>query len=120
MARLALAATLRERGDAVSLVLGDLIEFHRREDKPLSWKMFDRDQSTAEELRDDPCCVGGIFAVGAPRKSKQSLIQTYQFDRSQECKLRADEETKVMFCGALKTKFTLVAINYESVSWNSK
>jgi predicted RecB family nuclease len=114
IARLALAVRLRGRGDTVSQVLGDLIEFHRREDKPRSWKMFDRDQATAEELRDDPCCVEGITAVGTPRIRKQSLIQTYQFDPSQECKLRADDETKVMFCGALDAKFTLVAINYDS------
>ena len=56
-----------------------------------------------------------------PRIRKQSLIQTYQFDPSQECKLRADEETEVMFCGALKTKFTLVAIeSMTAVSCNSK
>ena len=46
IARLELAARLHARGDAVSQVLGDLIEFHRREDKPLWWKMFDRDQAT--------------------------------------------------------------------------
>ncbi len=51
IARLELAARLHERGDAVSQVLGDLIEFHRREDKPRFWKMFDREQATAEELR---------------------------------------------------------------------
>jgi predicted RecB family nuclease len=114
IARLELAARLHEREDAVSQVLGDLIGFHRREDKPLWWKMFDREQAPAEELRDDPSCVQGITAVGSPRIRKQSLIQTYQFDPSQECKLRADEESKVMFCGALKTKFTLVAINHDS------
>jgi predicted RecB family nuclease len=114
VSRLALAATLRERGDAVSLVLGDLIEFHRREDKPRWWKMYERDQATAQELRDDPCCVEGISAVGGPRISKQSLIQAYRFDASQECKLRADDETSVMFCGALDTKFTLVDIDYQS------
>ena len=76
IARLELAARLHARGDAVSQVLGDLIEFHRREDKPLWWKMFDREQAPAEELRDDPSCVQGITTVGSPRIRKQSLIQS--------------------------------------------
>jgi uncharacterized protein len=112
-ARLRIATQLHEHGDPVSEVLGDLIDFHRREDKPLFWRMFDRDAFTAEELRDDHCCVEGITAVGSPRVEYRSLIQTYEFDPSQECKLRADEKSKVMFCGALETKFALVEIEPE-------
>lgn len=113
-ARLDIAARLHEAGDPVSQVLGDLVEFHRREDKPRLWRMFERDKATAEELRDDPSCIEGIRAVGSPRPSKRSMIQTYQFDPSQECKLDAGDDSCVMFCGALKTEFTLIEIDHAS------
>ena len=92
------------------MVLGDLIDFHRREDKPVHWRMFDRNQFMAEELRDDPCCIAGLVAVGSPRRVKRSLIQTYQFDLSQECKLRPGD-AEVMFQGALRIKFILAEPN---------
>jgi uncharacterized protein len=113
IARLTIASQLHEQGNPVSKVLGDLVEFHRREDKPLWWRMFDRNQFTPEELRDDPSCVEGITAVGLPQLSKQSLVQKYCFDPSQDCKLRASDESEVMFCGKLETKFRLVAIDHE-------
>jgi predicted RecB family nuclease len=112
IARLQIATRLHEQGDPVSEVLGDLIDFHRREDKPLSWRMFDRDAFTPEELRDDHCCVEGLTAVGLPRAENRSLIQTYDFDRSQECKLQAGDRSRVMFCGALRIKFNLVGFDH--------
>jgi len=33
-----LAAKLRSQGDAVSIVLGDLVDYHRREAKPMWWR----------------------------------------------------------------------------------
>lgn len=39
--RLATIGTLRERGDSFSIVLADLLDFHRREEKPMWWRMFD-------------------------------------------------------------------------------
>jgi AAA domain len=104
---------LQAQGDPISTVLGDLIDFHRREDKPVFWRMFDRDTFTAAELRDDPCCVEGIRAVGAPIICKRSLIQTYRYDPSQDCKLQAGDDCEVMFCGALETSFTLVEIDHD-------
>ena len=67
---------------------------------------------TTQELRDDPCCVEGVTAVGIPVPAKRSLIQTYQFDASQDCKLRADDEHEVRFCGALDTEFTIVKLDF--------
>jgi predicted RecB family nuclease len=113
IARLTIASQLHDQGNPVSTVLGDLVEFHHREDKPMWWRMFDRNQFTPEELRDDPSCVEGITAVGLPRLSKQSLVQKYCFDPSQDCKLRTSDESEVMFCGTLETKFRLVAIDHE-------
>jgi predicted RecB family nuclease len=106
-----LATRLYAQGGAVSQVLGDLLEFHRREDKPMWWRMFDRNQFTTDELRDDPCCIASLTVVGSPRVSGQSRIQTYRFDPQQECKLRASGEPEVMFQGALEIKFKLVELN---------
>jgi uncharacterized protein len=107
LARLDTTAKLRGKGDAVALVLADLIDFHRREQKPMWWRMFDRAVDTPEELRDDPGCIQDIHAVGSPTPEKQSLVQTYRFDPSQECKLVAGDKSRVMFTHNLEAKFTL-------------
>jgi uncharacterized protein len=111
VARLDTAAKLRKQGDAVSVVLADLIDFHRREEKPMWWRMFDRAKATAEELRDDPGCIEGVKAEGTPTPEKKSLVQRYSFDPSQECKLAAGERSRVMFPHNLETKFTLLALD---------
>jgi predicted RecB family nuclease len=111
VARLDTAARLRQQADETSVVLADLIDFHRREEKPMWWRMFDRAEATAEELRDDPGCIEGIQAVGAPVPEKQSFIQTYSFDPAQECKLAAGEKSDVMFTFNLEAKFKLVELD---------
>lgn len=102
-------AALREKGDPVALVLADLIEFHRREQKPVWWRMFDLAQAEPDALRDDPGCIQGISAVGTPESEKQSLVQRYRFDPAQECKLDTDD--KVMFAHQLEAKFTLAELD---------
>jgi len=93
------------------VVLADLIDFHRREEKPLWWRMFDRAKAASEELRDDPGCIEGIQAIGSPVTEKQSLAQTYRFDPSQECKPAAGEKSRVMFTHNLEAKLTLSALD---------
>lgn len=110
-ARLEAVAKLRAKGDPLALTLADLVDFHRREEKPMWWRMFDRTEATAEELRDDSGCVEGVQAVGNPVADKRSLVQRYQFDPSQECKLAADGRTSVMFCHNIECKLTLNAID---------
>jgi uncharacterized protein len=111
IARLDTIAKLREKSDEFSIILADLLDFHRREEKPMWWRMFDRAVATAEELRDDSGCIEGIRAVGSPTTEKQSQLQTYRFDPSQECKLAADGKTTVMFTYNLEGKFTLTALD---------
>ncbi len=109
VARLDTKAKLRMRGDAVSVVLADLVDFHRRELKPVWWRMFDRAGAEPETLRDDPGCLEGIRACGPSRVEKKSLVQTYRFDPSQECKL--GEDGKVKFTHNLQVTFTVTSIN---------
>ncbi len=110
-ARLDTIAKLRERGDEFSITLGDLLDFHRREEKPMWWRMFDRSKATADELRDDSGCIQGVRAIGTPTAEKLSQLQTYSFDPSQECKLSADGKTSVMFSHNLDGKLTVTALD---------
>jgi len=111
VARLDTAAKLRKGKDAVSVALADLIDFHRREEKPMWWRMFDRAAATSDVLRDDPACIDGVQATGSPIPDKQSFVQSYRFDPVQECKLAAGDKSRVMFTHNLEAKFTLSALD---------
>ena len=43
-------------------LVGWLVEFHRREEKPMWWRMFERHEMTVEERYDDPDCLAGLVA----------------------------------------------------------
>lgn len=90
--RAELATALRDLGETV---LADVLDFHRREDKPKWWRVFDRQDAAEDDLRDDPGCIAGIRAVGEPVPEKRSLVQRYVFDPNQECKLTAGERSTV-------------------------
>lgn len=111
LARLDLIRELRDRGDTLSVALGNLVDFHRREQKPMWWRMFDRAEATPEEIRDDPGCIQGVIATGAATTEKKSLIQKYNFDPSQECKLAASEKATVMFAHNLEPKPNLLELD---------
>jgi uncharacterized protein len=97
------------QGDPIALILADLIGFHRREALPVWWRLFDLNEETEDVLRDAPECIAGITIQGLPHREKQSWVQQYTFDESQECKLR--EEAVVMFQGHLNAKFTLHSLD---------
>ncbi|MFA5990316.1 MAG: TM0106 family RecB-like putative nuclease [Sphingomonas sp.] len=81
---------VRERlGERVADLLLDLSQFHKREDKPTWWAIFDRLAQDSEELLDDLECIQGLEAVGEPVKvTAKSFERTYRFPQ-QETKLRA-------------------------------
>lgn len=81
---------VRERlGERVADLLLDLSQFHKREDKPTWWAIFDRLAQESEELLDDLECIQGLEAVGDPVKvTAKSFERTYRFP-PQETKLRA-------------------------------
>ena len=106
-----LSAKLRAQGDPISVVLGDLVDFHRRELKPMWWKMFDRADASAEELRDDSGCIEGLKAVGDCVAEKKSFLQKYTFDPSQECKLGTDD--RIMFTHNLDASFAIASIDLD-------
>jgi uncharacterized protein len=74
----------------VAEILAWLLEFHRRESKPVFWRMFERMAKNEEDLFDDLDCVSGCERTEAsPFKQgvrDRNLTYQYQFDPSQECK----------------------------------
>jgi uncharacterized protein len=109
VARQALAAQLRHHHDEAAKVLADVVDFHRREEKPMWWRMFDRAAALPEERRDDPGCIEGLEAEGDCATEKKSLLQAYRFDPAQECKLSAGDA--VRFVDNLDVGYTIAAID---------
>lgn len=68
-------------------LVAELCEFHRREQKPQWWAMFDRMERDEEELIADADCLGGLVTDGPCTKDKRSLVRSYRFP-PQDTKLR--------------------------------
>lgn len=84
-------ARLRERlGAEIGDLLFDLNYFHKREDKPKYWAIFDRLAQDSDQLHDDLDCIAGLEAITPPVPVKQSTERTYRFS-PQETKLRAGQ-----------------------------
>jgi predicted RecB family nuclease len=90
---LAMASKGRLPGDTcvpIAETLAWLLEFHRRESKPIFWRLFDRMDATESELFDDLDCISGCERTGrAPFKAKpadRNFTYEYRFDPNQECK----------------------------------
>ena len=113
IARQEAIANLRKQSDSISTTLADLVDFHRREEKPMWWRMFDRAEAGERDLWDDSGCVQGVEAAGSPETEKRSRIQTYRFDPSQECKLAADGKTKVMFSHNIDATLNLASLDLQ-------
>ncbi len=56
-----------------------LLDFHRRADKPAFWAMFARMDLTEDELIEDPECLGGLQLdeTVPPFRDKRSTVYTY-------------------------------------------
>lgn len=71
-----------------------MLEFHRREAKPMYWRLFDRLGSSEEELFDDLDCLALCKrtdrAPFKPTPRAHNLAYEYQFDPNQEFKGKAD------------------------------
>jgi len=74
----------------------NLLDFHRREQKPQWWKMFDRQERTDEELADDAECLGGLTLSRAipVYTEKRSQVYTYEFPE-QETKLDVGDSCQI-------------------------
>jgi uncharacterized protein len=74
-----------EEGDPRWL-LAQLLEYHRREEKPQWWSYFHNREADPEELFESTECIGGLELLGEPVASEKSLEYTLTFP-AQEHKL---------------------------------
>jgi predicted RecB family nuclease len=87
-----LQAQLLERDDPVSRLTGQLLDYHRREAKPIWWAFFDREGRTPAELAEfDAEAIGGIQPDGEPVRAARSLAYPFTFPPQQH-KLSAGDE----------------------------
>ncbi len=96
----------------LSRLLGHMLEFHRREAKPVWWAMFDRHAMTEEELVQDMNCLGGLTRLSQPAEPiKRSHGFWYGFDPDQETKL--DVGAQCYFAHDLAMKIPIHAVDRE-------
>jgi predicted RecB family nuclease len=78
--------------DHARWVLGHLLEWHRREDKPLWWRFFDIVKDYAPgDLIDDGGCLDLLEYIGVAGTEKRSVLHRYRFDPEQEHKIRVGD-----------------------------
>ncbi|MBW2519723.1 MAG: TM0106 family RecB-like putative nuclease [Deltaproteobacteria bacterium] len=78
--------------DRLRELVHQLLDFHRRADKPSWWAMFARQEMTEEELIDEPEAIGALQSDPGhpPNAIKQSVIYTFRYP-DQEFKLKAGD-----------------------------
>jgi predicted RecB family nuclease len=90
--REALREVLLARDEETARLAGLLLEYHRREAKPVWWAYFKRQEMTSSELIEDAESIGGLEWDGEePEVHKQSRIYTLSFP-TQQHKLDAGDE----------------------------
>ena len=74
-----------------------LLDFHRRADKPGWWAMFSRQDMAEDELHEDVECIGGLTldAANPPYPDKRSTVYTYRFPE-QETKLKTGDQATIV------------------------
>ncbi len=96
----------------LSRLLGQMVEFHRREAKPVWWAMFDRHAMTEEELVQDMNCLGGLRRLSQPPEPiKRSHGFWYGYDPDQDTKL--DVGVQCYFAHDLEMKIPIHAVDQE-------
>ena len=106
---LARLATLTGPAAAVGRQLADLLEFHRREDRPQWWAFFERAYRSREELLDDAECIAGLQKIGF-REEKRSIIHLFSFPH-QESKL--GKNSQVVDTATLENMGRIVELDWQ-------
>ena len=96
--------------EQVTLLTFQLLDFHRRADKPTWWQLFSRQDMTTEELLEDIESLAGLRRTTTPPEPiKKSFLFEYSFD-PQETKMRSGSK------GAISESLNavqLVHLDYE-------
>lgn len=86
-----------------------LLEFHRRESKPVFWRLFDRLGLSHEELEDDMDCLANCQRTGRapfkPGERARNLAYEYRFNVNQEFKIPRQENMYLLEAARRKVKF---------------
>ena len=92
------------------VLLGHLLEFHRREAKPSWWAMFARQTMSEEELIDDAESIGAVTPLTSrpPRPEKRSTVFSFTFP-PQDLKMRIGD--KPVLAGSLDEAGEIFAID---------
>ncbi len=116
----ALAARLLDRADGASdpegeparldRLIGWLVGYHRREEKPMWWRLFERHDMTVEERREDPDCLADLVRTAQPpRPLKKSWGLEYRFDPAQVTKLHQGSHCQV--AGQIDATYEIVEMD---------
>lgn len=83
-------------GNILRRLTSDLVDFHRRADKPVWWSIFDKADWETDELVDDAESLGGLdgSTAGAPVPVARSLLFTYRFPK-QDTKLEVGDQCRI-------------------------
>lgn len=89
-----------------------LLDFHRRVDKPGWWALFTRRDQTEHELMEDPECLAGLVLdpEHPPVQEKRSILYTY-IAPEQETKLRTGDS-----CTRCDTGHSLGELNFDEAT----
>ncbi|MGH7630471.1 MAG: TM0106 family RecB-like putative nuclease [Gemmatimonadales bacterium] len=97
----------------VTQLLAWLVDYHRREEKPMWWRMFERHAMTEEELASDFDCLAGLTRTAtSQRQIKRSFAFEYRFDPEQDTRLR--EESKCFVAGDLDLEVEIVTMDLDT------
>jgi uncharacterized protein len=94
--RVGLAESTSHGGDTAASraceLVGHLLDWHRREDKPEWWAHFHRAMDCDDEaLFEDSESIAGLEYLGEARREKKSIIHRYGFDSAQEFKIKTGD-----------------------------
>jgi uncharacterized protein len=82
----------RDRGQETRVLLAQLLDFHRRADKPAYWELFSRRDMTDDDLVEDVECLGGLVRTERPpAREKRSFAYEFTYPE-QETKLREGKD----------------------------
>ncbi len=96
----------------IQRLLAQMLEFHRRADKPMWWNYFERDVYTSEEHAEEITCLGDVVRDGAPRPVRRSQCCAYRFDAEQVTKIA--EGKKVCFAGIRHVLFSVESLDQDA------
>ena len=73
-------------------LLAQLLDWHRREEKPAWWLWYDLLGKAPEELVESADAIGDLRYVDEIGQSKKSVIQRYSFDPAQDYKIKVGDK----------------------------